>query len=342
MKHKTTYRQAGVDIGKAEGALARLKKRINSTHTAEVLGGVGLFGGFYDISGQALRHPVLVASTDGVGTKLKVAIRAGRHDTIGQDLVNHCCNDIAVGGARPLFFLDYFACGKLDPAVYHQVIGGLTTACLAAGIPLLGGETAEMPDLYHGVDYDLAGTIIGIVEKDEIIDGRAIVAGDCLVGVSGNGLHTNGYTLARRVLLDRFPLDEPLPQLSATLADELLRIHPNYYPLITALRRDYPLKGIAHVTGGGIEKNTARLLPRGLALQIDWRSWPVPAIFQLIQKTGNVPEADMRQAFNLGIGLVLVMDPDSAARLLQAQKALDFSIYPVGSVVSRKAAASGA
>jgi len=333
VKKQTTYKTAGVDIEKAERSLNRLKGKIAATYTPEVLSGVGQFGGFYDISQHGLKKPVLVSSTDGVGTKLKVAILANRHDTVGQDLVNHCINDIAVCGAKPLYFLDYFASGKLAPRVYEAVMSGLAEGCRNAGIPLIGGETAEMPDFYATGDYDMCGTIVGIVEKSKIITGKDICAGDLLIGVSGNGLHTNGFSLARKVLLEKFAIDEPIAALGgAFLADELLKIHPNYYPLISAVTEKIAVHGISHITGGGIVKNTNRLLPDGLSLKIDWQSWEWPPIFQLIQETGNVPAADMRQTFNLGIGLVFIIAPDQQRQLVDAARNSKHQLVPIGTV----------
>jgi phosphoribosylformylglycinamidine cyclo-ligase len=327
-----TYKDAGVDIEKAENALGRVKQRITETYTPEVLSGVGLFGSFFDISGFSLQQPVLASSTDGVGTKLKVAMFAGRHNTVGQDLVNHCINDIAVCGAKPLFFLDYFASGNLHPEVYEQIITGLSIACGKAGVPLIGGETAEMPDFYQPGEYDMCGTVVGIVEKSKIINGQSIRAGDILIGVSGNGLHTNGYTLARRVLLEKYRVFDFVDALGCTLAEELLKIHPNYYPLISAVVKKIPLNGISHITGGGIVKNTNRLLPKGLLLEIDWDSWPVPPVFNLIQTTGNVPVEDMRQTFNMGIGLIFIIDPQYRSQLLNIGKQFPYQFYEMGKV----------
>jgi len=333
MKKQATYKDSGVDIEKAERSLNRLKGKIGATYSPEVLSGVGQFGGFYDISQHGLKKPVLVSSTDGVGTKLKVAILANRHDTVGQDLVNHCINDIAVCGAKPLYFLDYFASGKLEAQVYESVVSGLAEGCRNAGIPLIGGETAEMPDFYAPGDYDMCGTIVGIVEKSKIITGQNICAGDLLVGVSGNGLHTNGFSLARKVLLEKFAIDEPIAALGDhSLADELLKIHPNYYPLISAVTEKIAVHGISHITGGGIVKNTNRLLPDGLSLKIDWQSWETPPIFRLIQETGNVPDADMRQTFNLGIGLVFVIAQAQYQKLLAILKNFDYKLDVIGIV----------
>ncbi len=339
MSKSTTYKDAGVDIEKAENALKRVKKRIVNTYTPEVLSGVGLFGSFYDLSEHSLQEPVLVASTDGVGTKLKVAILSNRHNTIGQDLVNHCINDIATCGAKPIFFLDYIASGNLEPGVYADVVSGMALACKNAGIPLIGGETAELADFYAPGDYDISGTIIGLVEKSKIIDGSTIKPGDILIGVESNGLHTNGYTLARRVLLNQFSLDDEIEEFEKTLADELLRIHSNYYPLISEVTGQFQVKGISHITGGGIVKNTQRLFAQKQSsqktefdLKVDWGSWPVPPIFDLIQKHGDVPIDDMRQTFNMGIGLILIVDPQTAPQLLEFGEQFSHRFYRIGSV----------
>lgn len=331
MTKSYTYKDSGVDIEKAEASLNRLKKQIAATNTPQVLSGVGLFGGFYDISELGYKKPVLVASTDGVGTKLKVAMLTGNHGTVGQDLVNHCINDIAVCGAHPLYFMDYFACGALETGVYEAVVGGVAEACKTAGVPLLGGETAEMPDFYQPGDYDICGTINGIVEKDEIITGKKISAGDVLVGIPSNGLHTNGYTLARNVLLDAYNVHTKMDQFGRTVGEEMLRIHRNYYPLIQKMRESVAVKGISHVTGGGIVKNTGRLLADGLALDVNWGSWPVPAVFEVIEKTGNVPQEDMRQTFNLGVGLIVIVAEEQVDALLALADGETF--YPMGRVV---------
>lgn len=334
LKKPMTYKEAGVDIAKAEQALGNLKAKIAATHTPEVLSGVGMFGGFFDISALGMKEPVLVSSTDGVGTKLKVAMLANRHETVGQDLVHHCINDIAVCGARPLFFLDYFACGTLESGVYEAVVGGIAAACKNSGVALVGGETAEMPDFYQPGDYDLCGTIVGAVEKSAILDGSRIRPGDTLIGLSGNGLHTNGYTLARRVLLTEFGIHDNVPELQSTIADELLRIHPNYFPLISEMRSLADVHGLAHITGGGIAKNTARLLRPGLDLDINWKAWPEPPVFDLIRRRGNVPEDDMRLSFNLGIGLVAVVDRKDGDMLLERGQFKGFNVYAIGEVVA--------
>ena len=316
-----TYREAGVDIAAGDETVRRIKPLVRRTFTPGVLTDIGAFGGFFALNPADYRQPVLVSSIDGVGTKLKVAAMAGRHGTMGEDLVNHCVNDIAVCGARPLFFLDYYATGRLEPDVAYDVISGFTRGCEANGCALIGGETAEMPGIYAGDDYDLAGCVVGVVERDEIVDGRAIEAGDVLVGLPSTGLHTNGYSLARKVLFERFGVhDAPDALGGQTLADALLAVHRSYLQPIQALLGAGLARGFSHVTGGGIEGNTARILPDGLGLEVDYAAWERPALFRLIQDVGQVPEADAREAFNLGIGLVAVVAPadaDAALRLWQ-------------------------
>ena len=316
-----TYREAGVDIAAGDETVRRIKPLVRRTFTPGVLTDIGAFGGFFALNPGDYQNPVLVSSIDGVGTKLKVAAMAGRHDTVGEDLVNHCVNDIAVCGARPLFFLDYYATGKLHPDVAYDVISGFTRGCEANGCALIGGETAEMPGLYHGDDYDLAGCVVGVVERDGIVDGRAIEAGDVLLGLPSTGLHTNGYSLARKVLFERFGVDDRPDALGGpSVADALLAVHRSYLDPIQALLASGLARGFSHVTGGGIEGNTSRILPDGLGLDVDYDAWERPALFQLIQEVGSVPEADAREAFNLGIGLVAVVaesDAEAAVRVWQ-------------------------
>ena len=332
MKKPITYRDAGVDIERAEKSISNLKNAIARTHNNQVLKNIGAFGGFYELPLNQYNKPVLISSTDGVGTKLLVAMMMNKHDTVGQDLVNHCINDIAVCGAHPLFFLDYFGCGKLASSVFQQIITGFVTACEAAGVPLIGGETAEMPDLYSPGEYDLAGTIVGIVEKDHILDGHDIQEGNSLIGVSANGLHTNGYSLARRVLFSEYKPNDFVEELGNTVGNELLKIHPNYYPPIKDLTQNFPVKGIAHITGGGLFKNTIRVIPDGLEPQFDWQSWPVLPIFNLIQKLGNVPQNDMRQTFNMGIGLVLILEKKYVSELLSYANKFQYDFFQIGKV----------
>lgn len=310
------YITAGVNITAGEELVRRIKPLVRSTFNERVLADVGHFGGFYDAQFEGMQHPVLVNSTDGVGTKLKIAIAMNVHSTVGRDLVNHCVNDVLACGAKPLFFLDYFATGKLDVEIAEQVIAGLVVACRENGCALIGGETAEMPSLYAVGDYDLAGTIVGVVEKDAIIDGRSIQVGDVLIGLRSSGLHTNGYSLARAVLLERYRLDEFISELGTTLGSALLEIHRSYLPTIVPLLERKLVVGLSHVTGGGIEGNTRRILPKGLRLAVDWNVWEVPPIFRLIQRCGNVSDEEMRRVFNLGIGMVVVCRPEHVATVL--------------------------
>ncbi len=317
----TTYRDAGVDIDAGEETVQRIKPIVRETFTPGVLADIGAFGAFFELDLKAYRKPVLVSSVDGVGTKLKVAFRMRRHDTVGRDLVNHCVNDIAVCGAEPLYFLDYFSTGKLDPGVAEDVIRGFATACKDNGCALIGGETAEMPDLYAEGEYDLAGTIVGIVEKDQILDGSAIERGDVLIGLPSTGLHTNGYSLARKVLFEHFEVgDSPEELGGATIGEALLAVHRSYLRPIRGLIDAGLARGFVHVTGGGIPGNTARILPDGVDFEVDYSAWTRPPIFDLIQRLGNVPEDDMRRTFNLGIGLIIIVaepDVDRAVAVLQ-------------------------
>ena len=329
-----TYKEAGVDVEAGEAAVRRITRHVRSTFTPGVLTDIGAFGGMFALDAARYREPVLVSSMDGVGTKLKVAQRVGRHDTVGEDLVNHCVNDIAVSGARPLFFLDYFAAGVLDAAVLDAVVQGMAKACRENGCALLGGETAEMPDLYRAGDYDLAGTIVGVVERPEILDGSRIHAGDRLLGLPSTGLHTNGYSLARKVLFERFVAgDEPEALGGESVGGALLKVHRSYLDAVQALVAEGLAGGFAHITGGGIEANTRRILPTGLDVEVAWEAWSVPALFRLIESVGHVPEADMRRTFNLGVGLVAVVAEANVARALTVLGALGEPAFDVGRVV---------
>ena len=311
----TTYREAGVDIEAGEETVRRIKPLVRSTFTPGVLADIGAFGGFFELPTEGYERPVLVSSVDGVGTKLKVAFRTGQHGTVGQDLVNHCVNDIAVCGAVPLFFLDYFSTGRLAPEVAAEVISGFAVACRENGCALIGGETAEMPDLYAEGEYDLAGCIVGVVEKDRILDGRRVAEGDVLLGLPSTGLHTNGYSLARKVLFARFEAEDRPDELEgASVGEALLRVHRSYLPAIRVLVEADLVHGLAHITGGGIPGNTARIVPDGLHAAVDYGAWERPPLFSLIQRLGGVPEDDLRRTFNLGIGLVAaVAEADAGA-----------------------------
>lgn len=312
------YRQSGVDIDAGNETVKRIRALAKGTFTPGVLSDIGSFGGLFALNAQQFREPVLVSSADGVGTKLKVAFMTGRHDTIGADLVNHCVNDILVQGAVPLFFLDYLATGRLSPAVAEQVIVGVARACRENGCALIGGETAEMPGFYADGEYDIAGFIVGGVDRSAVIDGRSIVPGDVLVGLPSSGLHTNGYSLARRVLFDvaGLSVSTSLPELGTTVGEALLATHRSYLPAIRPLLQAGVIKGMAHITGGGITENLPRVFPAGCGAVIDRRAWTVPPIFALIQRLGSIAESEMLRAFNMGIGLIVVADPADASTLI--------------------------
>jgi phosphoribosylformylglycinamidine cyclo-ligase len=312
MPNELTYTRAGVNIEEGDRFVRLIKRSVRGTYTGRVIGGIGGFGGLFDARFKKFRKPVLVSSIDGVGTKLIVAQRAGVFATVGQDLVNHCVNDILVCGARPLFFLDYYATGKLKPEAAADVVSGLALACRQNGCALIGGETAEMPGLYHGEDFDLAGAVVGVVDRSEIVDGSRIRKGDVLIGLPSTGLHTNGYSLARAVLFKDYAPDSHMPELGCTLAEALLAVHRSYLKPVSRLMERVEVRGMSHITGGGIVGNTMRIIPEGRKLEIDWEAWERPAIFGLIQRLGNVPEEDMRKTFNLGIGLILVVAKRSA------------------------------
>ena len=317
-----TYKDAGVDIDAAEESVDRIKGAVRDTFTPGVLADIGAFGAFFEPDLSGVEEPVLVSSIDGVGTKVLVAQRANRFDTVGQDLVNHCVNDIAACGATPLFFLDYYATGQLHPDRAEALIGGFATACQSNGCALIGGEIAEMPDVYANDDFDLAGTIVGMVDKADIIDGSVIEDGHVLLGLPSTGLHTNGFSLARHTLFEAFSINEPIDALGGdTLAEALLAVHRSYLPALQAVQAAAPVSGLAHITGGGLPGNLARIVPDGLTANVDYNAWTRPPIFSLIQEVGDVPEADMRRTFNLGIGMVVVVpsnQADTAAEALTA------------------------
>jgi phosphoribosylformylglycinamidine cyclo-ligase len=331
-----TYKDAGVDIEAGEEMVKQIKPLVRTTFTPGVLADIGSFGAFFKPDFAAFKEPVLVSSVDGVGTKLKVAFMMDQHDTVGQDLVNHCVNDIAVCGARPMFFLDYFATGALAPDAAYDVVKGFSIACKENGCALIGGETAEMPDMYSKGEYDLAGTIVGIVDKDSIIDGQKIKPGDVLIGLPSTGLHTNGYSLARKVLFSKFDVADTPDELSgASVGQALLAVHRSYLSIIQSLLgAGLDVRGLSHVTGGGIEGNTRRILPDGLALDIDYKAWTRPAIFDLIQDTGDVPEEDIRRALNLGIGLIIVAGADDANNIIEHCKGAGETPIEIGRVIA--------
>ena len=311
----TTYKEAGVDIDAGTEAISRIKKHVRSSFSKNVLTDLGGFGGCFQFQQEKYKEPVLVSSSDGVVAKLKIAFITNRHDTIGQCLVNHCTNDILAVGARPLFFLDYFAAGKLDVDVFEEVVSGLAKACRENDCSLIGGETAEMPDFYKPGDYDISGTIVGVAEKGEMMPNRGVNEGDLLIGLPSTGLHTNGYSLARKVLLEHYDADDFVESLGKTVGEALLAIHKSYLPVMDGILQEKWLVGISHITGGGIRDNTLRILDDGQDLDIDWDCWERPAIFNLIQELGNVPEDDMRHSMNLGIGMVLIVKPEGLSAL---------------------------
>jgi phosphoribosylformylglycinamidine cyclo-ligase len=317
------YKASGVDIDAGNETVRRIRGLARSTFTSGVLSEIGSFGGLFRLQPGQYRDPVLVASADGVGTKLKVAFLAQRHDTIGRDLVNHCVNDILVQGAEPLFFLDYLATGQLRPAVAESIVGGIASACRDSGCALLGGETAEMPGFYGEGEYDVAGFIVGAVDRSRLITGRTIAVGDVLVGVPSSGLHTNGYSLARRVVFDRLRLDVDsyVPELSRTVGDALLEPHRSYLPIVKPMLDGGRIKGMAHITGGGITDNLPRVLPHGTAAVVDTSAWEVPPIFTWLQRGGDIPRDDMLRTFNMGIGLIAVTGRNHAEALIDEMAA---------------------
>lgn len=330
------YKDAGVNIDEADRAVALIKESARKTFTPRVLTDIGSFGAGFRLSG--FKRPVLISSADGVGTKLKVAFLAGRHDTIGQDLVNHCVNDIAVQGAAPLFFLDYFAVGKLEAPVAGQIATGLAKACLENGCSLIGGETAEMPGLYAPGEYDLAGFIVGCVERGRLMTGERIAPGHVLLGLPSTGLHTNGYSLARKLFFEvaGYKVNTYIPELDATAAEELLKVHRSYLKPIQALLKNSTLDGAAHITGGGITGNLPRILPPGCAAEILTGSWPVPPVFELLRRLGNVPLDDWRRTFNLGIGMILAVPEAKLQKAVRALGRIKQPWFQIGHVVRRK------
>lgn len=330
------YQDAGVSIDEADRAVSSVKKMAHQTFTRNVLTDIGSFGACYALSGW--KKPVLISSADGVGTKLKVAFLTGKHDTVGEDLVNHCVNDIAVQGAVPLFFLDYFAVGKLDASVAATVISGVARGCKNNGCALIGGETAEMPGLYADGEYDLAGFIVGAAERSGMLTGRKIAKGDVLLGLPSSGLHTNGYSLARKLLFEvaGYGPDTYLPELESTVGQELLKVHRSYLQPIRKLLDAGILKGAAHITGGGITDNTPRILPNTLGVEIDVSSWPMPPVFELLRRLGSIPDDDLRRTFNLGIGMILVVSPKERAQAEKILNRMKEPYFAIGTVVARR------
>lgn len=324
MTKKKAYARAGVDVDLGNRLKTRIQRIVRQTHGPEVLGKIGGFGGLFAPNFSTMRQPVLVSSVDSVGTKLKVAFAMNKHDTVGADLVNHCVNDIAVLGARPLFFLDYIGCEKLEAHVFDQLLRGFSRACRSAGCALIGGETAQLPGMYRRGEYDLAGCIVGIVDRSKIIDGSRIKSGDAVLGLMSNGLHTNGYSLARTILFEkmRLKISSRLPGSTMTVGEELLRVHKNYQPLLAKVPAG-KIKGLAHVTGGGLIDNLPRILPNNCDAVIETKSWRISHIFRLLQRSGNVDRTEMFQVFNMGIGMVAIVaerDTAKVARTLGAKR----------------------
>jgi phosphoribosylformylglycinamidine cyclo-ligase len=326
------YRESGVDIDAANRAKKRIGEHVRKTWGREVLSEVGNFGGLFELP-KRFENPVLVSSVDGVGTKLKVAFLSGRHDTVGQDLVNHCVNDILVQGAEPLFFLDYFACGSLEPGIVADVVKGLATACGENGCALIGGETAEMPGFYAEGEYDLAGCIVGAVDRADLIDGGSIEPGDTVWALPSSGLHTNGYSLARKVVFDEMGLGigDDLPGTGRTVADELLQVHRSYLPEFRELKRHVEIRGLAHITGGGLLENIPRILPKGCSVEIDIGAWDPPAVFALFEERGGVDRTEMYRVFNMGVGMAFITPRGGGAAVARAK--CRWEPFPIGAVV---------
>jgi phosphoribosylformylglycinamidine cyclo-ligase len=327
-KKKKAYALAGVDVDLGNLVKRRIQSRVKSTHGPEVLGKIGGFGGLFAPNFSGMREPVLVASVDGVGTKLKVAFALDRHDTVGADLVNHCVNDIAVLGARPLFFLDYIGAERLEPRVFDELLSGFSKACRAAECALIGGETAQMPGMYRKGEYDLAGCIVGVVDRSKMIDGSKIRPGDVILGLRSNGLHTNGYSLARKILFETMRLkpESRIEGLKHSLGTELLRVHQNYQPLLAKMPPGM-IHGLAHITGGGLIDNLPRVLPENCDAVIDTKRWRVPAIFEFLQRNGKVDRGEMFQVFNMGIGMAVIVAAKNAAKAISLLKA-----KPIGQI----------
>jgi phosphoribosylformylglycinamidine cyclo-ligase len=323
-KKQKAYASAGVDVDLGNRLKRNIQRLVRQTHGPQVLGKIGGFGGLFRADFHGMRDPVLVASIDSVGTKLKIAFAMNKHDTVGADMVNHCVNDIAVLGARPLFFLDYIGCEKLEPRVFNQLLRGFSSSCRSASCALIGGETAQLPEMYRQGEYDLAGCIVGVVDRANIIDGRKIRPGDVILGLASNGLHTNGYSLARKILFAKMRLNvrSRLPGSTTTVGQELLRVHKNYQPLLAKVPARM-IKGLAHITGGGLIDNLPRVLPKNCDAVIDTKSWRAPRIFRILQQNGAIDPREMYQVFNMGIGMVAIVserDTKRAASILKAKK----------------------
>ncbi|HEX3280922.1 MAG TPA: phosphoribosylformylglycinamidine cyclo-ligase [Pyrinomonadaceae bacterium] len=338
MTKPISYADAGVDIDAATRATDRIKQLAKQTFNAHTLSEIGSFGGMFDGAFPKLKQPVLVASADGVGTKLKIAFLAGVHNTVGRDLVNHCVNDILVQGARPLFFLDYIATGKLLPDVVAAIVEGIARGCQENGCVLLGGETAEMPDFYAAGEYDVAGFIVGVVDKEKIIDGKQIAVGDILLALPSAGLHTNGYSLARKLFFEEAGQDvnARVGELNMTVGEALLQPHVSYLKPLDGLLDSGMIKGLAHITGGGVTDNIPRILPEGTAVEIKKGSWPVLPVFQAMQAIGNVSEPEMYRTFNMGVGMVIVVSQTDADAVKSHFQTRGEEVYEIGRVIEGK------
>jgi len=330
-----TYADAGVDISRANRTKQRIKYLAHKTFTRGVLSEIGGFGGLFAVDKAKYHDPVLVSSVDGVGTKLKIAFEMGLHSTVGADLVNHCVNDIAVQGAAPLFFMDYLATGKLDPAVAEQVVEGIADACKHNGCALIGGETAEMPGFYPHGEYDLAGFIVGVVEREKIITGKSVEIGDIVLGLPSNGLHTNGYALARKLLFEvgHYSAETYVNEIKNKVGNELMRTHKSYWPVVKKLMDGECVSALAHITGGGLSENLPRVLPRGTAAIIELGSWPVLPIFEHLQTLGNVPQDEMLRTFNMGLGMLLVVPSKKFKKAQTVLERVGEKAYTVGRIV---------
>jgi phosphoribosylformylglycinamidine cyclo-ligase len=338
MKSKLTYKDSGVDIDAGDQATAKIKRLAKSTFTPGVLKEIGSFGGFFSLGKREYKSPVLVSSVDSVGTKLKVAFMMRKHDTVGQDIVNHCVNDILVHGARPLFFLDYIGTGKLKPDVIAEIVKGLSRACRKAECALIGGETAELPEFYQKGEYDLVGCVVGVVDRKDIIDGSGIRPGDRIIGLKSDGLHTNGYSLARNVFFRRARLNvnSRVKGLRNKVGSELLKVHRCYAPSILKLIQKHKVKGIAHITGGGISGNLIRILPKNCKAVINANSWKVPPLFDVIQRLGDIDDDEMFKVFNMGIGLILVVAKKDAQKIMKRLSSLKEAPFLIGEITSGK------
>lgn len=338
MNDSLTYADSGVDIDKANRLVDRIKDIAKSTPRSGVMGEIGGFGGLFSLNLSNVSNPVLVSSTDGVGTKLKIAFQMDKHDTIGIDLVAMCVNDIIVQGAKPLFFLDYLAMGTLDNTVAEQIVKGIAVGCTQAGCALIGGETAEMPGMYHEGEYDLSGFSVGIVDNDKIIDGSYIRPGHKLIGLASSGVHSNGFSLVRKIFFDKckYNVNTPMPDLGTTLGEELLKPTIIYVSTILSLLRDLPIHGLVHITGGGIDENIIRVIPDACKAIVEKSTWEVPPVFKILQKEGNVPDAEMQRTFNNGIGMVMVVPETSAQDVMDRLGAMNEDAFLIGEILARE------